>query len=174
MRLADGVYQKRDWAPAIAPLSVRAKNALSRLGVDLYTATTDDVRAGIGLALSCDIRGCGETTRMELRHWQKVLAEPQTTRAFTIRICNDCYALTGEMCHEPDCVFCRRTMAEVGGALDMLLIRPVVDGNRLDLHPLEADASPAKDPIAAAVDAQLDPLKAELIDIGHKLAKETR
>lgn len=36
----------------------------------------------------------------------------------------------------------------------------------------EADASPAKDPIADAVDAQLDPLKDELIDIGHKLAKE--
>lgn len=35
----------------------------------------------------------------------------------------------------------------------------------------EADASPAKDPIAAAVDAQLDPLKDELTAIGHKLAK---
>lgn len=36
----------------------------------------------------------------------------------------------------------------------------------------EADASPAKDPIAAAVDAQLDPLKDALVDFGHKLAKD--
>lgn len=35
-------------------------------------------------------------------------------------------------------------------------------------------SSSEQDPIAAAVNAQLDPLKAELVDIGHKLAKETR
>lgn len=49
-----------------------------------------------------------------------------------------------------------------------LVIRKLRSGVR------EADASPAKDPITAAVDAQLDPLKRELVDIGHKLAKETR
>lgn len=57
------------------------------------------------------------------------------TRVYTVRICDDCYALRGEMCHTPECVFCRRTMSEVGHALDMLLIRPIVDGERLDLHP---------------------------------------
>lgn len=33
-------------------------------------------------------------------------------------------------------------------------------------------SSSEQDPIAAAVNAQLDPLKAELVDIGHKLAKD--
>lgn len=61
--------------------------------------------------------------------------EDEPTREYTIRICDDCYALKGEMCHEPECVFCRRTMAEVGEMLDALLIRPLVDGERLDLHP---------------------------------------
>ena len=55
------------------------------------------------------------------------------TKPYTINICNQCYELEGEMCHEPECVFCRRTMEEVGEALDLLLIRPVVDGERLRL-----------------------------------------
>jgi hypothetical protein len=54
-----------------------------------------------------------------------------TTRDYTIRVCDECIRLEGQMCHEPECVFCRRTMAEVGDALDMLLIRPVVGGERL-------------------------------------------
>ena len=52
-------------------------------------------------------------------------------KSFIIRICDDCFHLRGEMCHEPGCVFCRRTMIEVGEYLDALLIRPVVDGERL-------------------------------------------
>jgi hypothetical protein len=146
----------------------------------------------------------------------------EATRSIAIRICNACYELKGEMCHEPECVFCRRTMAEVGEVLDLLLIRPVVDGERLDLHPiakpiessvlvaehaikdafiagwdagdsyafgryhgrggadfevsweafLAVRQKPEPDPIAAAVDAQLDPLKDELIAMGHKLAKD--
>ena len=51
----------------------------------------------------------------------------------TILICQDCYELKGEMCHNPECVFCRRTMEEVGEYLDVLLIRPVVEGERLSL-----------------------------------------
>jgi hypothetical protein len=66
-----------------------------------------------------------------------------SVRPFTVYICNDCYALNGEMCHEPDCAFCRRTMTEVGEALDMLLIRPVVDGERYDLHPIEQPEPPS-------------------------------
>ena len=50
---------------------------------------------------------------------------------YTIRICNACMDLRGEMCHTPECVFCRRTMKEVGRYLDALLIRPVIDGERL-------------------------------------------
>jgi hypothetical protein len=56
-------------------------------------------------------------------------------RNYSIRICDQCYRLEGEMCHNPKCVFCRRTMQEVGEMLDALLIRPVVGGERLDLHP---------------------------------------
>ncbi len=51
----------------------------------------------------------------------------------TIHICDACYELRGEMCHEPNCVFVCRTMAEVGELLDVLMIRPVVDGERLRL-----------------------------------------
>jgi len=49
-------------------------------------------------------------------------------------ICDDCYELKGEMCHRPECVFCRRTMQEVGEYLDVLLIRPLVNGERLRLR----------------------------------------
>jgi hypothetical protein len=63
---------------------------------------------------------------------------PGESREFTVRICDQCYRLEGQMCHNPECVFCRRTMVEVGEMLDALLIRPVVDGVRLDLHPFEA------------------------------------
>jgi hypothetical protein len=38
----------------------------------------------------------------------------------------------------------------------------------------KADRQPSTDPIAAAVDAHLDPLKDELIAMGRKLAKEPR
>jgi len=57
------------------------------------------------------------------------------TRNYKIRICDPCYQLAGDVCNTPDCVFCRRTMAEVAQYLDVLLIRPVVDGERLDLYP---------------------------------------
>ena len=49
-------------------------------------------------------------------------------RAVTVHICEDCLNLRGEMCNEPCCRFCRRTMAEVAEYLDVLLIRPRIDG----------------------------------------------
>ena len=49
-------------------------------------------------------------------------------RAVTVHICDDCLHLRGEMCHEPNCRFCRRTMVEVADYLDVLLIRPIIDG----------------------------------------------
>ena len=50
-----------------------------------------------------------------------------------IQFCNDCYELKGEMCHEAECIFCRRTMDEVAEMLDALLIRPLIPGERLKL-----------------------------------------
>ena len=55
----------------------------------------------------------------------------------TITICVDCYELKGDMCHTPECVFCRKTMAEIADMLDALLIRPVVDDKRLILRSIE-------------------------------------
>jgi len=52
----------------------------------------------------------------------------EAVRGFTVYICDDCLHLRGEMCHEANCRFCRRTMAEVAEYLDVLLIRPVIDG----------------------------------------------
>jgi hypothetical protein len=64
------------------------------------------------------------------------------TRSYRIRICDECIALEGEMCHNSECVFCRRTMDEVGEYLDVLLIRPVIDGQRLGIDYAKAVASP--------------------------------
>ena len=60
-------------------------------------------------------------------------ADPPS-REYRVRICDQCYWLQGEMCHNPSCVFCRRTMKEVADYLDALLIRPLVDGERMDLY----------------------------------------
>jgi len=53
---------------------------------------------------------------------------------FEITICEDCYNLKGEMCHNPECVFIRCTMSEVSRYLDLLLIRPIIDGEQLDFR----------------------------------------
>lgn len=50
---------------------------------------------------------------------------------FTIRICNACLELRGQMCHNPECAFIRRTTAEISNLLDLLLIRPIVNGKQL-------------------------------------------
>jgi len=54
-------------------------------------------------------------------------------KEFKISICEKCYELEGDMCHEPECVFCRRTVAEVSEYLDVLCIRPIVDGVQVDI-----------------------------------------
>jgi hypothetical protein len=56
---------------------------------------------------------------------------PTDVREHPVRICEQCIRLEGAMCNNPACVFCRRTMAEVGAYLDALLIRPVIDGERM-------------------------------------------
>ena len=66
-------------------------------------------------------------------------------RALTVHICEDCLNLRGEMCNEPGCRFCRRTMAEVAEYLDALLIRPRIDGVSVLVDegaPLSAPNSP--------------------------------
>lgn len=53
--------------------------------------------------------------------------------ALTVLVCQDCIDLKGEMCNNPQCVFCRRTMVEVQRYLDVMLLCPIVDGKRLIL-----------------------------------------
>lgn len=52
-----------------------------------------------------------------------------------IRVCDDCVHLRGQMCHVPECVFCRWTMDEVRETLDKLNICPIIDGVRHVLVP---------------------------------------
>jgi len=55
-------------------------------------------------------------------------------RTQTFNMCDDCYHLVGEMCHEPECIFCRKTMKEVSKILDVLYIRPIMDGVQRDFE----------------------------------------
>lgn len=59
--------------------------------------------------------------------------EPANVHALTVLVCQDCIDLKGEMCNNPQCVFCRRTMVEVQRYLDVILLCPIVDGKRLIL-----------------------------------------
>ena len=43
-----------------------------------------------------------------------------------VEICDDCYALEGGVCHNPDCAFYYHDMETVGEVLDILLTRPTV------------------------------------------------
>src|ERR1700690_3546222 len=60
-------------------------------------------------------------------------------RSYHISICDDCLNLIGEQCHTPECVFIRQTMAEVSNHLDMLLIRPIVNGEQLEAPHADCD-----------------------------------
>lgn len=59
--------------------------------------------------------------------------EPKTRR-YPITICDDCIHLKGQMCRTPECVFCWRSVPEIAEWLNVLLIRPVIDGERLDTN----------------------------------------
>jgi hypothetical protein len=52
-------------------------------------------------------------------------------RKFEVDICDDCVNLRGQECHTPGCRFYLCSMAEVGQYLNLLLIRPVIDGERI-------------------------------------------
>lgn len=54
-------------------------------------------------------------------------------KRYFVDICDQCIQLEGEQCNNPHCVFCRRSMSEVGEILDQTLIRPVVDGQRIEV-----------------------------------------
>lgn len=59
-----------------------------------------------------------------------------SSREFTIRICDKCYSLAEGQCHEPACVFIRLMKDEASKLMDTLLIRPICNGEQLDLYPL--------------------------------------
>mgnify|MGYP000178576838 CR=1 FL=1 len=54
-------------------------------------------------------------------------------REYAVSICDQCIRVEGEMCHNPECAFCRKTMAEVEKLLTDIQIRFVVDGEVIDL-----------------------------------------
>lgn len=49
------------------------------------------------------------------------------------QVCDACVQMQGEECHTPGCVFCFRSVAEARHILDVTLICPIVDGERLIL-----------------------------------------
>jgi len=61
----------------------------------------------------------------------------EDSREIKIRICNRCYKLESGVCNNTDCVFIRKTKAEVAKLMDTLLIRPNIDGEILDLYPIK-------------------------------------
>lgn len=65
-------------------------------------------------------------------------------RIIGIQICDACYDLKEGMCHNPDCVFCRCTKDEVEHILNVLTIRPKVNGEALDLYPKEKNEATNK------------------------------
>ena len=55
-------------------------------------------------------------------------------KRYTVDICDPCYRLEGSECHTPGCIFFLCGMDEVGIFLNRALIRPVVDGERINLQ----------------------------------------
>lgn len=65
-------------------------------------------------------------------------------REYAVSICDRCIRVEGEMCHNPDCAFCRKTMAEVEKILSDIQIRMIVNGEVMDLSELSLVPSMAK------------------------------
>ena len=61
-----------------------------------------------------------------------LLSEAYRVRHFEVNICEGCLRLEGQQCHTPGCCFCFSSTEEVGEYLDILLIRPIVNGVRMD------------------------------------------
>jgi len=64
----------------------------------------------------------------------KVFDQLSEVRTYSFEMCDDCYNLLGDMCHNPECCFCRKTMVEVSRILDDTLVRPVVNGEQIFLN----------------------------------------
>jgi len=58
--------------------------------------------------------------------------EKIVVRRYTVDICDPCMKLEGSECHTPECIFFLCGMKEVGAFLDRSLIRPVIDGERIE------------------------------------------
>lgn len=54
-------------------------------------------------------------------------------RSYSVSICDQCIRLEGEECHNEDCVFWLKSMDEVREYLNVLIICPIVDGERVNL-----------------------------------------
>jgi hypothetical protein len=80
------VRPRRKFTPFLDGVSVRAKNALHAVGVNLCTATRDEVLAGVTLALDSHVRGCGEVTRMDLIALRRRLANTEDTRFWSVTV----------------------------------------------------------------------------------------
>lgn len=125
---------------------------------------SEDAHAMSGLTDCFASSGDGDGI-CQCRKFEPTGASPQAetsanVRALTVHICEDCLNLRGEMCNEPGCRFCRRTMAEVSEYLDVLLIRPRIDGVSVLVDegtPLPAPVSPVE-PTPSCVCPACDPL----------------
>jgi hypothetical protein len=136
-----------DWAPAHAVSAGRREALLSEARVFVVAGGTSRDLATVGIHRKDEAdanarfiaaaRAAVPALITELRSLRRLRADEEGrgatgARPYTVRICDQCMRLEGEMCHRPECVFCRRTMREVGEYLDALLIRPVIDGVRMD------------------------------------------
>ena len=52
-------------------------------------------------------------------------------RRFEVDICEGCINGMGEMCDSPGCRFFLHTTAEIREFLNVLLIRPIIDGKQM-------------------------------------------
>ena len=62
----------------------------------------------------------------------KPISEP-STHDYIVSICDQCINLEGSECHTPGCRFFLKSTDEIGELLNVLLIRPIVDGERFDV-----------------------------------------
>jgi hypothetical protein len=75
-----------------------------------------------------DYRRACDKCYNEFKDYQKKNA----VKSYIIPICDDCINLKGEMCNNPHCAFIRKDMKEVKELLDILLIRPIINGEQTE------------------------------------------
>ena len=84
----------------------------------------------------------------------------------TVRVCQGCIDLEGEMCSTPECVFCFRGTDEAKWLLDKMLICPIIDGERYVLagNAVEDEQRPSLPTSAARAAADVVKEIAEITD----------